>query len=121
MKGRRKNLRIQPGFEPSGISGDRKQVHYKSWLYRSSFLHFTIKLLSYHLLNILCVCTCRMCGVEAELLSVLGHMPGEEEDLERKLTQFEREKNQSMRRKEAELKKAEFQLSQQRYQKEEKE
>ena len=63
----------------------------------------------------------RMCGVEAELLSVLGHMPGEEEDLEGKLTQFEREKNQSLRKKEAELKKAEFQHSQQRYQKEEKE
>ncbi len=65
--------------------------------------------------------SCRMHGVETELLSVLGHMPGEEEDLERKLTQFEREKNQSLRKKEAELKKAEFLHSQQRYQKEEKE
>ena len=54
-------------------------------------------------------------------MSVLGHMPGEEEDLEGKLTHFEREKNQNLRRKEAELKKAESQLSQQRYQKEEKE
>ena len=62
-----------------------------------------------------------MCGVEADLLSVLGHMPGEEEDLEGKLTYFEREKNQNLRRKETELKKAEVQLSQQRYQKEEKE
>ena len=59
--------------------------------------------------------------MEADLLSVLGHIPGEEEDLEGKLTHFEREKNQSLRRKETELKKAEVQLSQQRYQKEEKE
>ena len=62
-----------------------------------------------------------MCGVEADLLSLLGHMPGEEEDLERKLSGFEREKNQVFQRKSIEHRKVDGQLSRQVIQKEEKE
>lgn len=60
----------------------------------------------------------RMCSVEADLLSVLGHMPGEEEDIERKLVNFDKEKDKLWRKKLDEQKKLNTQLSRHQFHKE---
>ena len=63
----------------------------------------------------------RMCSVEADLLSILGHMPGEEEDVERKLSSFEKDKDKLWRKKFDEQKKLNAQLSRHQFQKEQEE
>ena len=62
-----------------------------------------------------------MCSVEADLLSVLGHMPGEEEDIERKLVNFDKEKDRLWRKKFDEQKKLNTQLSRHQLHKEQEE
>lgn len=63
----------------------------------------------------------RMFGIEADLLNLLGHIPSEDEDLERKVTEFERGKNKVLRSKLDEQKRVDSQLSRQKFEKEQKE
>ena len=62
-----------------------------------------------------------MCSVEADLLPVLGHMPGEEEDIERKLVNFDKEKDKLWTKKFDEQKKLNAQLSRHQLHKEQEE
>ena len=58
-----------------------------------------------------------MCSIEAVLLDLLGHMPGEEEDLERKLNNFEREKNKVLENKLNEQKRVDSRMQLQQFHK----
>ena len=58
-----------------------------------------------------------MCAVEGDLLTLLGRMPGEE-DLERKLNDFEREKRNGFDKKCTEYKQVDTKLSRHKFQKE---
>ena len=59
-----------------------------------------------------------MCAVEGDMLTLLGHMPGEEEDLVKKLTDFEREKRSVLERKRTEHKQMDTKLSRHKFEKE---